>query len=324
MVKCVIGHPCLATTLQNTIVASDSGGNCTGSITDGGHDVTFGDASCPGTNGDPDLGQLADNGGPTETLALGVGSAAIDIVPATGAGCPATDQRGLPRPSGPACDAGAYEVTPPAAKTGDASAITTTGARVAASVTANAGDADVHFEYGLSNSYGSNTPVQHVAGLAPAAVEADLTGLTPGKTYHYRVVATSADGATNGADRTFTTTAAPALTSLKLRPKRFAPALSGASIARTRKVGTTVSYSDSQAATTTFTVFRVLGRKRVKSIGSFTHSDAAGPNRFTFTGRVAGRALRPGRYRLAATPHAGGVEGATKTVAFTVVARSRK
>ena len=62
---------------------------------------------------DPLLGALTDNGGPTDTHALGAGSPAIDRGPA--AGCPATDQRGVSRPQGPACDAGAFEVAVPTA-----------------------------------------------------------------------------------------------------------------------------------------------------------------------------------------------------------------
>jgi hypothetical protein len=53
------------------------------------------------------LGPLADNGGPTLTMALLAGSPAIDAGSAVGA--PATDQRGIPRPQGPAVDIGAYE-----------------------------------------------------------------------------------------------------------------------------------------------------------------------------------------------------------------------
>jgi len=55
---------------------------------------------------DPMLAPLADHGGPTKTLALVPGSPAID---AAGPSCPAIDQRGVARPAGAACDAGAYE-----------------------------------------------------------------------------------------------------------------------------------------------------------------------------------------------------------------------
>ena len=61
------------------------------------------------------LGDLADNGGPTMTHALGEGSVAIDQIPAAACVDPdgaqlATDQRGLPRDS--MCDVGAFEVQP--------------------------------------------------------------------------------------------------------------------------------------------------------------------------------------------------------------------
>ncbi|MGQ0622413.1 MAG: choice-of-anchor Q domain-containing protein [Panacagrimonas sp.] len=54
--------------------------------------------------------ELDNNGGPTQTHALASGSPAID---ATGSNCLPTDQRGVPRPQGSACDIGAYELTPP-------------------------------------------------------------------------------------------------------------------------------------------------------------------------------------------------------------------
>jgi CSLREA domain-containing protein len=55
----------------------------------------------------PGLGPLADNGGPTRTHALLPGSPAIDA--ASAQDCPPTDQRGVSRPQGAACDIGSYE-----------------------------------------------------------------------------------------------------------------------------------------------------------------------------------------------------------------------
>jgi CSLREA domain-containing protein len=105
-----------STTIQGSIVAGNGSGNCTnvGTLTSQGYNVSD-DASCaltrptdlPNTN--PNLGPLASNGGPTQTHALLPGSPAIDKAPAVSAGCPATDQRGVARPSGQACDSGAYE-----------------------------------------------------------------------------------------------------------------------------------------------------------------------------------------------------------------------
>jgi hypothetical protein len=59
---------------------------------------------------DPLLGPLADNGGPTRTMALLPGSPAIDAGDGTGA--PALDQRGFTRAAGTASDIGAFEVQP--------------------------------------------------------------------------------------------------------------------------------------------------------------------------------------------------------------------
>ncbi|MGH2479639.1 MAG: choice-of-anchor Q domain-containing protein, partial [Ktedonobacteraceae bacterium] len=58
----------------------------------------------------PMLGLLRNNGGLTKTIALHKGSKAIDWVALSS--CPATDQRGQPRPDGngeSTCDIGAYE-----------------------------------------------------------------------------------------------------------------------------------------------------------------------------------------------------------------------
>ncbi|MDX6670686.1 MAG: hypothetical protein QOI91_1049 [Solirubrobacteraceae bacterium] len=115
---------------------------------------------------------------------------------------------------------------------------------------------------------------------------------------------------------------APTLTRFRLTPSSFRAARSGASIAAVR-TGATVSYVVSEASTTTFKVERALpGIKRGRSCikrprgsrggsrctrfvpvrGSFSHRDAAGADRFRFTGRLGGRALAPGDYRLGATP----------------------
>jgi hypothetical protein len=60
---------------------------------------------------DPALGALQDNGGLTETMALEVGSPAIDAGRDTD--CPLYDQRGVARPQDIHCDLGAYEAEGP-------------------------------------------------------------------------------------------------------------------------------------------------------------------------------------------------------------------
>jgi predicted outer membrane repeat protein len=93
-------------TLQNTIVANSlSGANCF-SVTSLGNNLSS-DNSCGGGSGDllnadPLLGPLANNDGPTSTHALLAGSPAADA--GNTATCAATDQRGIARPQGSACD----------------------------------------------------------------------------------------------------------------------------------------------------------------------------------------------------------------------------
>ncbi len=100
--------------LKNTIVAnSASGGNCGGAaITSQGYNLDSANTCGLSNTGDlhdkdPRLGPLADNGGPTWTHALLIGSPAIDH--GTNSGCPSTDQRRKTRPMGLACDIGAFE-----------------------------------------------------------------------------------------------------------------------------------------------------------------------------------------------------------------------
>jgi hypothetical protein len=102
-------------TIRNTILAGNTAGggpsDCGGgTVTTGGHNLEGGITCGFATElqgSDPLLGPLADNGGPTATRMPGAASHAIDGGdPAT---CPATDQRGVARPQGAACDIGAVE-----------------------------------------------------------------------------------------------------------------------------------------------------------------------------------------------------------------------
>lgn len=109
-------------TLQNSIVSNNTGGNCSGTMTSNGYNLSS-DSTCAFSGAgdmnstDPLLGPLHSNGGPTQTMALPSGSPAIDA--GNPAGCTdgmgnlfKTDQRGMPRPDAEdtgGCDIGAYE-----------------------------------------------------------------------------------------------------------------------------------------------------------------------------------------------------------------------
>jgi hypothetical protein len=104
--------------LTSSIVALNSAGPYTsdiGNVTTvtGSHDlIMVTNAAVPPDTltGAPNIGPLADNGGPTQTHALLPGSIAINAGD-NSAALP-TDQRGFARTSGAATDIGAYEVQP--------------------------------------------------------------------------------------------------------------------------------------------------------------------------------------------------------------------
>ena len=195
---------------SNSVIASNHGAgvvaNCSGPVAPGANDIVFGDNTCGVLqSGDPRLGPLAANGGPTQTMALLAGSSAINVVSANN--CPlGTDERGVARPQGSGCDAGAYEVAPPGLASATAAPAGTTQGVVTATIGPNLRDTTVVVLYGTTSAFGSATPAQDVgAGNAPVAFSARLAGLAPGRAYHAEIVATNADGTTTGGALTFTT-----------------------------------------------------------------------------------------------------------------------
>ena len=319
-----------AMTIEDSIVAGNTPATCSGPIVNGGHNIVSSHAGCPGTQGDPKLEPLADNGGPSQTHALGAGSAALDVVPV--GDCNGPDQRGVSRPRGAACDAGAYERAAPDATTGPAEAITSSSARLTATVNPNGRATTVRFEYGPTPALGSSSPAQGAgSALGAGAVGADLTGLAPSTTYYFRVVASSADGESPGAVGSFTT--AP--------PGNVAPRITNASLLRSRvpvRTGARVRFTLSEAARVTFTIRRLLPGRRVnrrcvpprpanrtrprctrkKAVARSAAQLAAGRR----AARLPTRALRRGRYELTIVAvDAGGLRSVPVKLRFRIVRR---
>jgi hypothetical protein len=142
------------------------------------------------------------------------------------------------------------------------------------------------------------------------------------------------------------------VSSLGVTPSTFVAAPSGASTARRPlkhghakrdTFGTVVSYRVRTASRVRFTAQRkTAGRKGshgrcdkpssknrthractryVPVRGSFTLTASKGSHHFRFRGRIGGRALSPGRYRLAATPYVGHSHGRPTYTAFTIKRR---
>jgi hypothetical protein len=131
------------------------------------------------------------------------------------------------------------------------------------------------------------------------------------------------------------------ITALTISPTAFAAAPKGATIskvAKQKKYGAKITYIDSQAATTTFTVLMpVTGRTQgrscrkpskanrhgrrctlYKALGTFTHADVAGLISLHFSGRLRGKKLAKGSYRLQAVPNDAAGKGAAVSVKFKV------
>ncbi len=141
----------------------------------------------------------------------------------------------------------------------------------------------------------------------------------------------------------FPKAAPPAVTRLRIAPSTFAAARSGPSVTFSPTSGARVGFSAAARTAVRFTVARSRpGRRRgsgrtarcvsatkanraappcrrtTSLPGSFTRPARAGANSFRFTGRMAGRALKPGAYTLVATAQSGDASGKPATARFRI------
>lgn len=100
------------------------------------------------------------------------------------------------------------EVAPfaPTVATEPATEVTTTSATLNATVNPESQGTECIFEYGTTTAYNKTAPCPPPgSGESPVPVSAQLSGLTPDTTYHFRVSAANAQGESTGRDATFTT-----------------------------------------------------------------------------------------------------------------------
>jgi hypothetical protein len=101
--------------------------------------------------------------------------------------------------------------------TGASSAVTATSATVEGTLNPEGTlYTECLFEYGPTVAYGSTalcteSPASIGEGSVPITVHADLSGLTLGTSYHYRLVGVNPDGSAPGADKNFKTSGPPAI-----------------------------------------------------------------------------------------------------------------
>jgi hypothetical protein len=113
----------------------------------------------------------------------------------------------------------------PAATTEVAANATGSSATLRGKVSSNGVESQYYFEYGPTTAYGSKTK-ELSAGAGPNWVKEsqDVSGLEPGATYHYRIVASNSGGTTRGVDREFSTKG------WEVRPTANAEAAKGSSL----------------------------------------------------------------------------------------------
>ena len=188
----------------------------------------------------------------------------------------------------------------PTAITGPVSAVGTTSATASGTVNPNGQSTTWYFEYGTSTGYGKKTSSKSAgSGTANVQVSGTLTGLTPGTTYHYRLVATSGGGTTRGGDGIFTTSSAPVT-------------VTGSTTGVTVSSATLNGTVDPNGRATTW--YFEYGTST--SYGSKTPLKSAGSGTTATSVSAAVSSLTPGRlyhYRLVAASDAGTSRGADRT-----------
>jgi trimeric autotransporter adhesin len=96
-------------------------------------------------------------------------------------------------------------IGPPVVTTNSATNITATSATLNGSLNPHGLTTTIFFQYGTTTNYGSATAMQSQTGNTYRNITANINGLTSHTTYHFRMVATNANGTRMGSDRTFTT-----------------------------------------------------------------------------------------------------------------------
>lgn len=125
--------------------------------------------------------------------------AAAIVLVAVGLLAVAVISAGHPTPASAAASA-------PAVTTSSPSDVGQTSATLSGTVNPSGQSTTYFFQYGTTTAYTTQTNATGVgSGTTPVGVHQAIFGLSPNTTYHYRLVATSSAGTTNGADQTFTT-----------------------------------------------------------------------------------------------------------------------
>jgi hypothetical protein len=338
--------------ITSSIIAANTAadhGNCLASLTSHGHNLESANtcgltAAGDVTNADPGLAPLGNYGGALPVQALLPGSKAAN---AAGVCTSATDERGVSRPQGTACDIGAVEALLPAPVTLAPTNLTPSSATLSAALGALPDPVTTTFETGVTQAYGTSLPglATPASGTLTLLVTGPIKNLVRHTVYHARLDATTAAGTVKGNDVAFTTPAPIATVSkFTVTPTTFRPLAAARAASRKRPqlpAGTRFHFraSDVGAAGVVITHTasgRRSGRSCVKPTRKLRHHGPctrtitdgtvrfrvakAGTVDFPFSGRIGKHALGAASYRATLTLVADQAPAASKpaTATFSV------
>jgi hypothetical protein len=156
------------------------------------------------------MGRLTVRGGLAFATALMVGGAlALPLASQAGTPTPATASAAttVPKPPRPHVYSGYVEQ------------ITPTSALLKAEINPEGQATAYYFQYGLTVAYGSQTPPAAAgSAIQEGRFTQTVSGLQPDTTYHFRVVASSSAGTTDGEDATFLTKKIPLTLAASVTP----------------------------------------------------------------------------------------------------------
>lgn len=128
-----------------------------------------------------------------------------------------------------------------------------------ASLSPNGADTTYVFDYGLTTSYGQTTPTQDAgSGTSSVTVTAQVTGLLPSTSYHYRIVASNSAGSMASPDSTTTTQTAVTTTTQPPTRKR----------ATVQATGTATAVPVAQSGGSSLNAIACANRSKCFAVGS--------------------------------------------------------
>ena len=116
----------------------------------------------------------------------------------------------------------------PGVSTGAAESVSYGTATLTGSIDPHGSDTSYYFQYGPTRAYGAQTAIADAgAGTSAVRVTVPVSGLQPLTTYHFRLIAVNAGGATTGTDRAFATAKVPLTLAILAAPN---PTLYGGTV----------------------------------------------------------------------------------------------